>query len=769
MIYLQMKHDSYDRMYRHPFGAVVSGQQLTIRLTLTGLTDKAPQDVSDHMDGRDTDIHVSTSTRTSYDVWNEGEWQDVSGQPSEMMLWQPYLWLIFESAAYVKEGRHERYAKLLPMHIETNPNAFDPNAVSSYIRHVRVPAAPGLLWYAFVLKTEEKAFFYGPTATGRGGQGRMYETELPLVWGDGSSSEAVLQSLTLDNGPCHLPPMYQVTVYETRPVPAWYREAVVYQIFVDRFHRGVPVAETVEATEEHGMQETDKALFTQNHITSLYPPGALFHAHWEDIPLYVRDETGRVVRWTFFGGNLYGVLEKLDALRELGIRVIYLNPIFESSSNHKYDVADYKSIDPAFGDDHLWRLLVERAKEKGIRFILDGVFSHTGADSRYFNRYGRYETLGAYQSKDSPYYPWYRFQQWPDVYESWWGVETMPNVNECEASYLDYMVMAEDSVLRHWQKTGIGGWRLDVVDELPPCFLETFVQTLKMIDAEAVVIGEVWEDASNKVSYDERRFYFCGRQLDATMNYPLREAMLKFVSGEEDARAVWDRLMRLYEHLPPQNFFAQLNLLGTHDTPRIRTVLETWDPLLAEARWRLLYTWLFLYPGVPHVYYGDEVGLVGGKDPDNRRTYPWGREDMSRYAFIRALIQLRHQLKLYEADDFYQKVLSQAESDGLVFGYRWVDQHAPELMVGRYIAVVLYRRAEVALTFDVSEVLPAAIDLTHLHVREVNMLFDSHAHDDRDDKPFIDNKVQDEHEKAPPAKLTVSPLSALVIELIVSS
>lgn len=745
MIQLQMKHDSYDRWYRHPFGAIAVGHPLMVRLTLT---------------------HAR-------DIEYEAKLRDESGQRSDLMVWQPYLWLIFESAAHVKEGRHERYAKLLPMRIETNEKTSDQNAESQYTLHMRVPEAPGLLWYAFVLKTEEKGYFYGPTAKGRGGKGRLYETELPLLWEDGPSSEADLQSLTLGDGLFHLPPMYQVTVYETRPVPAWYRDAVVYQIFVDRFYHGVPVAENIEAPEVEGILDTAQAqaqaMSAKDQTASAYPPGALLHAHWEDIPLYVRDETGRVVRWTFFGGNLYGVLEKLDALRELGIRVIYLNPIFESSSNHKYDVADYKSIDPAFGDDHLWRLLVERAKEKGIRFILDGVFSHTGADSRYFNRYGRYETLGAYQSKDSPYYPWYRFQQWPDVYESWWGVETMPNVNECEASYLDYMVMAEDSVLRHWQRTGIGGWRLDVADELPPCFLETFVQTLKMIDAEAVVVGEVWEDASNKVSYDERRFYFCGRQLDATMNYPLREAMLKFVSGEEDASEVWDRLMCLYEHLPHQNFFAQLNLLGTHDTPRIRTVLETWDPLLSKARWRLLYTWLFLYPGVPHVYYGDEVGLVGGKDPDNRRTYPWGREDMRRYAFIRTLIQLRYQLKLYEADDFYQKVLSQAESDGLVFGYRWVEQHAPELMVERYIAVVLYRRTETALSLDVSEVLPEAVDLSHLHVREVNMLFDSHAHDDRDDKSFIDNKVQYEHEKAPLAKLTVSPLSALVIELIVSS
>lgn len=765
MKHIQMKHDSYDLKDRHPFGAVPVGHTVMIRLTLTCPADEASSSLMANVYAGETDASLRPSTVQAVDAMHAEAEREGSEQRFYMKAWIPHLLLIFESAAHVKEGRHERYAKLIPMpphHRKERDNTMDQLAALEYTLHLHLPEAPGLLWYAFVLKTEDKAYFYGPKAVGLGGEGRLYETELPAAWGDGLTAMEALKSLTVGDGFFHLPPMYQVTVYETRPVPAWYREAVVYQIFVDRFYRGLPVVEKDETFQADGPEDEKRRadMNAKDRSISAYPPGALLHAHWEDIPLYVRDETGRVVRWTFFGGNLYGVWEKLDDLRELGIGVIYFNPIFESSSNHKYDVGDYKTIDPAFGDDHLWRLLVERAKEKGIRIILDGVFSHTGADSRYFNRNGRYETLGAYQSKDSPYYSWYRFQEWPDVYESWWGVETMPNVNECEASFLEYMVTAEDSVLRHWQETGIGGWRLDVADELPPCFLETFVETLKTIDADAVVIGEVWEDASNKVSYDERRFYFCGRQLDATMNYPLREAMLKFVSGEEDANTLWDRLMSLYEHLPRQHFYAQLNLLGTHDTPRIQTVLETWDPTLAEARWRLLYTWLFLYPGVPHVYYGDEVGLIGGKDPDNRRTYPWGREDMARYAFIRTLIQLRQRLKLYEADDFYQKVLSPAHHDGWVFGYRWHRAHAFDLDAAkeRYIAVVLYRQAETALSLDVRALLPEAVDGAERHVLKVERLFDSSMSD----------RHEAEHEQAPPAKLTVSPLSALVLELIVS-
>ncbi|MDR1702740.1 MAG: 4-alpha-glucanotransferase, partial [Sporomusaceae bacterium] len=483
--------------------------------------------------------------------------------------------------------------------------------LSWYEAFFTAPAEPGLVWYYFIIEQNEEIFYYGNNALEQGGRGELRSAE---------------------------PPSYQISVYRRgSATPAWLKNAIIYQIFPDRFANG--------------------------HSHFLNPsPRSLLHSAWDDKPVYARDmETGAILAYDFFGGNLLGVIQKLPYLQELGINTIYFNPIFTSVSNHKYDTADYKNIDPAFGDNALFHELCAKAKEMGIAVILDGVFSHTGSDSIYFNKYGNFPAIGACQSPKSPYYPWYRFSSYPDEYQSWWGIGTMPNVEETEPSYLDYMIRGKDSVVKHWNKLGAQGWRLDVADELPSLFLKTLRQTLKAENPEAVIIGEVWEDASRKVSYGELRQYFDGDHLDAVMNYPFRKALLDFLLGYQNAEATGRVLLSLYENYPKENFYANMNIIGSHDVPRILTLLggapeETAQSRLsvhnyklppaakklAVERLKMAVAWQMTFPGAPCVYYGDEAGSEGYSDPYNRGTYPWGKENQELLAWYKKLIDLRN-------------------------------------------------------------------------------------------------------------------------------
>ena len=356
----------------------------------------------------------------------------------------------------------------------------------------------------------------------------------------------------------------------------------------------------------------------------------------------------------------------------MGITCLYLNPVFESRSNHHYDTGNYKKIDSFLGteEDFINFInLCKEAKEKDIRIILDGVFSHTGDDSIYFNRRSNYTGTGAYQSKTSPYYSWYQFKKFPEEYSCWWGDKSLPEVDETDSGYQDFIIRDEDSVLKHWLKAGISGWRLDVADELPDEFLKVFYSELKKSDPDAALIGEVWEDASNKISYSKQRAYLCGGKLDSVMNYVLRRLMLDFLVGRADAGQTNTLYLQQVENYPKENLYAMLNLAGSHDVERVLSVLEgqvsnnnkennlnkeasaeTVQPEKAtvlsnldtgEQRLLLLWAWQMTLPGMPCIYYGDEAGLKGGKDPDNRRPYPWGRENKQLQAYCRAFIQLR--------------------------------------------------------------------------------------------------------------------------------
>ena len=444
----------------------------------------------------------------------------------------------------------------------------------------------GLIYYYFRVNYYGRDIIYGNNIESLGGVGQVYFNE---------------------------PVSYQITIYSKQEVPSWYREGIIYQIFVDRFFNG----------------EDEGKVLNPKKNTFIY-------GNWDDSPMYIKDMNGNIVRWDFYGGNLLGVKKKLEYIKSLGVSVIYFNPIFDSPSCHKYDTGDYEKIDPMFGDEEIFKDLCSEAEKLGIRIILDGVFSHTGSDSKYFNKFGNYDSLGAYQSLHSPYYRWYRFNDYPNLYETWWGFSNMPNVDELNPSYLDYIIRNDNSVIEKWLKLGAGGWRLDVADELPDEFIKILKKKLKEVKKDGVLIGEVWEDASNKVSYNRKREYLFGNELDSVTNYPLRQIILDLVRNYIGSKYFIKKYLSLKENYPKEYFYSTMNMLGNHDTERVLTMLNNNVNLLKEA-----VVIQMTLPGVPLIYYGDEAGLTGGKDPSNRKSYPWGKENNDILGFYRKISAIR--------------------------------------------------------------------------------------------------------------------------------
>ena len=536
----------------------------------------------------------------------------------------------------------------------------------SFTADLTLPEDAGLLFYYFRIEFDDLVFYYGNNPERLGGEGYTYECD---------------------------PVPYQITVYRNDSSPSWYKEGIVYQIFPDRFARS-------EDWRRHQMQAEE--VYYDGYLDLADRPSRKVSKNWEDVPIYPRNKNGDVSQWVFSGGDLDGIRSKLDYLAELGVTILYLNPIFRAASNHKYDTADYLRIDEAFGDEKAFSALCDAAREKGIRIILDGVFNHTGADSKYFNLFARSGWLGAYQGEDSPYYSWFRFTE--DGYESWWGVRDLPDVNELTDSYMDYIyrgassdfpgISASDSVISHWMRLGASGWRLDVADELPDEFIRGIRAAMMKENPDSILLGEVWEDASNKTSYGVLREYFLGDELQAVMNYPFRTASLDFLKGNISAGTFAAILMSLKENYPRENFYSDLNLIGSHDRARVlnelsdtREILEARiaDPdtvlspeekrfsrkgvsradaikaafkipedklHLAKKRLKIISLLQFVMPGVPCIYYGDEAGMTGWDDPFNRGTFPWGQEDMDLTEHYRSLCKLRQSHKVLIDGDF---------------------------------------------------------------------------------------------------------------------
>ncbi len=439
---------------------------------------------------------------------------------------------------------------------------------------------------------------------------------------------------------------WQLTVYDAAmKLPAVLREGVMYQIFPDRFYAS-------------GKAKND------------IPADRRLRADWGGQPEWRPNELGKVLNNDYFGGDLAGIEQKLDYLASLGVTCLYLNPIFEAHSNHRYDTADYTKIDPLLGDEDDFRSLCKAAKKRGIAVILDGVFSHTGADSVYFNRQRRYGDGGACHDSGSPYRRWYRFgSQHPEGYECWWGFPTLPNVEETDPSYLEF-IAGKKGVARKWLGLGASGFRLDVADELPDLFLDTFYRAVKAHSRDCAVIGEVWEDASSKVSYGQSRRYLLGGQMDSVMNYPFKDALLHYMRYG-GGQAFMDTVMSILENYPPPVISVLMNSLSTHDTMRAVTALggdvlgehdRRWQSerqrLPEHQYWRgrhlfaLASMLQYGLPGIPCLYYGDEAGMCGYKDPFNRLCYPWGGEDTGLIDYLRTLGAVRTVYPIFAEADF---------------------------------------------------------------------------------------------------------------------
>ncbi|MBQ2724158.1 MAG: glycoside hydrolase family 13 protein [Clostridia bacterium] len=450
---------------------------------------------------------------------------------------------------------------------------------------------------------------------------------------------------------------------------------IVYHVFVDRFRSSgkCPVKED-----------------------------AVLDPDWENgIPQYGEYPGAEFPNNVFFGGDLYGVIEKLDYIASLGTKTIYLSPVFDAFSNHKYDTGDYLTVDSMFGGDEALTELCSKAKARGINIILDGVFNHTGSDSVYFNKEGRYDSIGAYQSKESPYYGWYNFTEYPDEYESWWGVKILPRVSK-NGEFQSFIC---GTVMDKWMNAGVSGWRLDVADELSDDFLNCIRKNVKSRNFDAVIIGEVWEDATDKVAYDRRRSYLRGGQLDSVMNYPLRGAIISYIKNGNCAE-LRKYTEGTYRRYPKQSSDNLLNFLGTHDTERILTHLggescgdHTNEELstmrmtadekqAAIGMLKLAYGIIGGLPGVPCVFYGDEVGMEGYRDPFCRRPFPWHDMNSDLLEYYRRIGNIRKKHSVF--------------SDGLFRIISLTDQHFvyiryPEREEGEKIIVAASRKGDLSL------------------------------------------------------------------------
>ena len=493
----------------------------------------------------------------------------------------------------------------------------------------------GVYWYAFRIRTSGGDWGVYRSPGGRG----------VLVQGEGA--------------------YYQQTVYQSSYyTPSRRKGGIIYQIFPDRFAKSDALSQRIES--------------------GIIPQDRMIRSDWGGQPFFLPDERGEVKNNDYFGGDFLGIRKKLPYLASLGVDCIYLNPIFEAHSNHRYNTADYRKADPLLGTNEEFRELCSAAHEYEIDIILDGVFSHTGSDSVYFNKYHRYDGLGAYNSTQSPYYSWYKFFDFPDGYQSWWGFDTLPEIEENDPDYTDF-ICGEGGVIDYWLSLGASGFRLDVADELPDTFLDRVSEAVKRRGQENLLVGEVWEDATNKESYGVKRRYLLGGQLDAVMNYPFKDAILDYIKYN-NAYLFTERIMSIVENYPKPALDVMMNSLSTHDTERAitrlaglsvegkdrvwqsRTVLSVQEYTKGIKLLRLAMALQYFLPGIPSIYYGDEAGMQGYKDPFNRGCYPWGQENAELVDFARRLGEIRRQAGcLAEGELRFTGPDSQAEGGPLAF------------------------------------------------------------------------------------------------------
>ena len=483
--------------------------------------------------------------------------------------------------------------------------------------------APAVYGYWFEVKVGGRTLVFENNAT------PVYWTQEKGAGGVGVVAEMPSQTRRIRR--------YRQTVYAPYDVPAWAKDAVYYYIFPERFRNG------------------DASNDPKSGVDRFHDGTVEVHQDWNDKPWRPHSGDGSDDAYSndFFGGDIAGIIEKLDYIRSVGANTLYITPMFTAASNHKYDTADWKHIDPHFGSNADFERLCREAAKRGIRVLPDASLNHSGADSIYFDRYATRGGRGAFEggkiNPNSPYASWYTFdpkQSDPDKqFKGWVGVTDLPELNKADPSYRAFAYGAPDSVTRTWLNAGASGWRMDVAPWIPDDFWREWRSVVKQTKPDAVTVAETWFDASK---------FFLGDEFDSTMNYIFRDAVLAYANGG-DARLMVANLEEIREAYPPQTFSALMNLLSTHDTARSLDIFGDVDGkatpeqvALAKQKLRLAVLFQMTYPGAPAIFYGDEVGVTGGADPMNRGTYPWadrgGHPDNALLADFQRLTTLRRDL-----------------------------------------------------------------------------------------------------------------------------
>ncbi len=479
----------------------------------------------------------------------------------------------------------------------------------------------GVYGYYFEIRIGEKTYLY-----------QNNRDEIPWTRERGTNGIGVIAKTSENTKSIR---RYRQTIFSADyHVPGWAKEVVYYYIFPERFRNGT--------------QTNDPKV----GITRYHDHTVEVHPQWLGIPYKPNTNDGSDTYYNndFFGGDLTGIIEKLDYIADLGANTIYMTPIFHAVSNHKYDTADYKSVDPHFGDNDDFKKLCAEASKRGIRILLDTSLNHTGSDSIYFDRFGNFKINGAFADAKvntaSPYADWYSFDTTKidpeQQYKGWVGVRDLPELNKSSASFRNYAFGADDSVMKQWLKFGASGWRMDVAPWVPDEFWREWRRAVKAYDPHALTVAEGYFDSSK---------FFLGDMFDTTMNYIFRNAVIDYANGKS-ALDAYRNIEFMREAYPEQSFYALMNLLSSHDQPRTLHVLgyqaiNAEVAAIAAARQKLKLAVFFqmIFPGAPAIYYGDEVGMIGGEDPYNRAPYPWadkgGKPDVELLAEFKKLIKLR--------------------------------------------------------------------------------------------------------------------------------
>jgi glycosidase len=435
---------------------------------------------------------------------------------------------------------------------------------------------------------------------------------------------------------------WTLTVYDKDfSVPEWAKGTIIYQIFPDRFYQS-----------EKYIPERIDYRTTRN---------------WGEMPEWRIDLSAKYNNTDFFMGNLKGIEEKIPYLKELGVKILYLNPIFESQSNHRYDVGDYEKVDSYLGCNEDLKSLCTKAHMNGMKIVLDGVFNHTGNDSKYFNEYGNYKNIGAFQGTESKYYDWYKHTE-NGEFKYWWGFRNLPVCNGDNPDWQNY-IYGKNGIIDKWFKLGIDGIRLDVVDELTDDFIDNIKIAIKRNKKDGFLIGEVWENAITKEKDGIQRKYLLGKGLDSVMNYPFTNAILKYVRFG-DYRFFIDTVKQILTQYPEDSINSLMNSLSTHDITRAITTLVgkgieeknvlIWDTehdrewqiqnevltdeeyQTGEKMFKIASAIQYFLPGNSCIYYGDEIGMYGYRDPFNRKCFEWNKIGNNLNEFFKDLGKIKN-------------------------------------------------------------------------------------------------------------------------------